>query len=319
MIAIVLTVLKVIGIALLVILGVVLCVLLLVLFVPVRYRADGSYLGTDIRAEARATWLLHAVSARIAYDKEQTVRIVVKVLGIPVFGGHAADGQKKGHKNKRSAKNDIRHAGEIQAASTDAAREDGADIRAEGAVLREGPMELPEKDEDPGGDPAGQHAVEEPNGGFLRKIKDFFDNFVNFFKNIKFTFQKICDTIGKIKDDIKYYLRLLQLDATKRAFSKCWKQLFRILRKIAPKRFRADLHLGFDDPATMGEVLAVWGMFYPVHQGSINIEPEFDRPVIEAVLSLKGCINVYVLVWAALVLFFDKDLRLLLRRLQHRA
>lgn len=148
------------------------------------------------------------------------------------------------------------------------------------------------------------------------KIKIIFINFVNFFKNITFTFQKIYGTIIRIKDNIKYYLELLQLDSTKQALSVCRKQLGWIFKKILPKKFRINFHLGFEDPAVMGEVLAVWGMFYPLHQGNINIQPEFDRSVIEGEFTLKGCMSVYVFVRAACILFFDKNIKLLIKHLK---
>lgn len=52
------TILKVIGIILLVVLALILTALLCVLFVPVKYRAVGSFDNTDIRAKAHVSWLL---------------------------------------------------------------------------------------------------------------------------------------------------------------------------------------------------------------------------------------------------------------------
>ncbi len=96
----------------------------------------------------------------------------------------------------------------------------------------------------------------------------------------------------------------------------CRKQLGWVFKKILPKKFRINLHLGFEDPAVMGEVLAVWGMFYPLHQGNIDIQPEFDRSVIEGAFSLKGCMSVYVFVKVACILFFDKNIKLLIKHLK---
>ena len=49
------TILKVIGIILLVVLALILAVVLCVLFVPVKYRAVGSFDNTDIRAKVHAS------------------------------------------------------------------------------------------------------------------------------------------------------------------------------------------------------------------------------------------------------------------------
>ena len=64
------TILKVIGIILLVVLALVLAVVLCVLFVPVKYRAVGSFDNTDIRAKAHASWLLHLFALHIEYADE---------------------------------------------------------------------------------------------------------------------------------------------------------------------------------------------------------------------------------------------------------
>lgn len=64
------TILKVIGIILLVVLALILTALLCVLFVPVKYRAVGSFDNTDIRAKAHASWLFHLFALHIEYADE---------------------------------------------------------------------------------------------------------------------------------------------------------------------------------------------------------------------------------------------------------
>ena len=64
------TILKVIGIILLVVLALILTALLCVLFVPVKYRAVGSFENTDIRAKAHVSWLFHLFALHIEYADE---------------------------------------------------------------------------------------------------------------------------------------------------------------------------------------------------------------------------------------------------------
>lgn len=64
------TILKVIGIILLVVLALILTALLCVLFVPVKYRAVGSFDNTDIRANAHMSWLFHLFALHIEYADE---------------------------------------------------------------------------------------------------------------------------------------------------------------------------------------------------------------------------------------------------------
>ncbi len=65
------TILKVIGIILLVVLALILTALLCVLFVPVKYRAVGSFDNTDIRAKKRMRrGFLHLFALHIEYAQE---------------------------------------------------------------------------------------------------------------------------------------------------------------------------------------------------------------------------------------------------------
>ena len=92
-------ILKTAGIALLVILGLLLAALLAVLFVPVRYRADGSW-REELTASAAITWLLHLVSIRITYEKELSVR--VSVCGIRIKTGKKAEPTGSGQRTDSS-------------------------------------------------------------------------------------------------------------------------------------------------------------------------------------------------------------------------
>ena len=72
MIHILLMILKVIGIILLVILALLLTAVLLILFVPVRYRADVLFEG-KLDGEAAVSWLLHLVRIRVSYHEHADV------------------------------------------------------------------------------------------------------------------------------------------------------------------------------------------------------------------------------------------------------
>jgi len=325
MLSILLTVLKMIGITVLVILGLILFILLLILFVPVRYRGNGSYMEDSFAVRLRVSWLWHLLTVRGEYQKDQELHIYLKILGITVYDNLKKNADRKRNKKARSTKTKSGKTCEIQAASSET-------VMPEAAASTDSwpdPGGIVQEDRESDGDrPTGaektvndvildeldENCAKKP--GIVQKIKNFLINFVNFFKNIKFTFHKVCDTIVRIKDSIDYYLKVLQLDSTKRAFSACRRQLVRVLGKISPRKYRINLHLGFEDPAVMGEVLAVWGMLYPLHQGNIDLQPEFGQSVIEGDFSFQGLVSVFVFVRTACILFFDRDIRQLIKRLK---
>ena len=92
MLAIVLQILKILGIIILVLIGILVSGILILLFVPVRYHAKGYYRET-YEVRAKVTWLLHVVSAQVVYSKEQALLLVIKLFGVTVF-----------HNQKREAK-----------------------------------------------------------------------------------------------------------------------------------------------------------------------------------------------------------------------
>lgn len=300
----------------LVILGLLLLLLLLVLFVPVRYRAKGDCHNNGFTADIRVTWLMHMASFKAEYSIGQAFHMRLKLFGITAYDNLKTAGKKIKNKKGKSTKNKSEGAGEIQAASYEEIQEAENEQEIPEGVFLENDFRKGQNFSANIDETEFVSDKETDKRHIFGKIKIIFINFVNFFKNITFTFQKIYGTIVRIKDNIKYYLGLLQLDSTKQALSVCRKQLGWVFKKILPKKFRINLHLGFEDPAVMGEVLAVWGMFYPLHQGNIDIQPEFDRSVIEGAFSLKGCMSVYVFVKVACILFFDKNIKLLIKHLK---
>lgn len=321
MVSILLTVLKIIGITILIILGLILFLLLLILFVPVRYCGKGGYHEGLFAAKLRASWLLHVISMRGEYQNDQKFHIYLRVLGIIVYDNLKENREKTKHKKVKSTKNKTENTSELQAASSE--KDTSEDVVPEAVVSEESDHDdfcesLHMDTEKTKADALQNNSTASSTKklDFIQKIKIFFMKFVDFFKNIKFTFNKVCDTIVRIKDNIKYYLGVLQLESTKRAFSTCQKQLGYVLRKISPRKCRVNLHLGFDDPAVMGEVLAVWGMFYPLHQGNIDIQPEFEQSVVEGDFSFQGRVSVFVFARVACILFFDKNIKRFVKHLK---
>lgn len=324
MISVILTVLKIAGICILVLLGILVLLLGLIAFVPVRYRAQGKYQAGKAAVSGRITWLLHLISARISLEAGQALHIRVRLLGIPVFD-NLRKAKKSGNKKRRKQETNT----ELQTASiaeddTPQERETAAGAGGEAAPDKKAAQS----------DTAGERAdadtattwqaaagpeeeeSEAQAGTIFKKVKDFWKKFVHFIKNIKYTIRRICDTIVKIKNNISYYVKLLQEESTQAAFAACKGLLVQIFKDLSPRKYQVRLHLGFEDPAKLGEVMAVWGMLYPFHEGRVDIVPDFEQPVMEGDFFLKGRISVYVYIRTVLVLFFNKDIRRFYNRLR---
>ena len=103
MVAVLLTILKILGMILLVVLGIILTVALLILFAPIRYRIQVHRKTEDetpIAAEVRVTYLAHIVNAAFSYPAAAYLR--VRVFCFTVFRSD----KPKGHTRKSSSENE---------------------------------------------------------------------------------------------------------------------------------------------------------------------------------------------------------------------
>lgn len=81
MLHILLMILKITGIILLSILALILFLLLIILFVPIRYTADGKKNETDLYGRARISWLFGLIAFIILYQ-EKNLKLQLKIFGI---------------------------------------------------------------------------------------------------------------------------------------------------------------------------------------------------------------------------------------------
>lgn len=306
MLTVVLAILKWIGITILMLFGILIFLLCLILFVPIRYNADGFY-NADYRVRARISWLLHLVSFSLDYEKDQPFRMKLRILGIPVF-----DNLKKKDRNSKKTK---RHNNPAKEKSTPEVITASMEEKA-GSVTDVSEQQADKAQNEAGkadeAVPAAEDASNDDEAdalGIIAKIKLLFSKVIEGFKNIKYTIHRMCDTIKGIKSNVTYYVELFKRDSTKAALAACKKQLLRIYHNLKPKKFQVKLHIGMEDPAALGDILGVWGMLYPIHQGNIDICPDFDQAVLEGEFYCKGRVTVYIYIWTVIIILFDKDIR----------
>lgn len=321
MVSIILTILKIIGIGILVILGIIIFLVLLVLFVPVRYKADGSYTDSHSNIFGKVSWLIGIVSVTVRYQNEQPFHIRAKLFCIPIFD-NLKKRKKKAFRKRKKEEPQLQAASVCEEGTTAQNKAEITETQRETAAQQE-PLTDIRRESSPA--ESGQTADEVPvneldhentdKETFFQKIQKIFIKLIKFFENIKFIFQKIYVIIMKIKDNIKYYLELLQRESTKQAFGLCKKQLLRILKNISPTKYSVKLHLGFEDPAVLGNILAVWGMIYPWHMGRIDICPEFEESIVEGSFFLKGRVRIYILLWTVWLFLTDKNIKRLRKQL----
>jgi len=296
---IILTILKIIGIILLVLFGLLVTLICLVLFVPICYRADGSY-HDDYSVQARVTWLLHFVSVRVSLGSNQKLRILVRILGIPLYDTARPPKERKPKKQRCKKAEPI----EEQAQET----ETTATPDSPTSEITEPPEPPTPPEPQPQIHAASSEEAEEQLS-FFKKLQLFFSKIIQFLQNLEYTFRRIYDTIVNIKSNIQYYYDNLTQEETAAAWKTARKQVMRIWRNLQPRRWRVYLHIGMDDPATMGNILGIWGALYPLHEGRVELESDFEQRVFEGEAYCRGRVTLYVFLWTAYIFFFDKNIK----------
>lgn len=313
MLHILLMILKWIGILLLSVLGFVLLLILLVLFVPVRYRIRGSYEETP-EAKITVSWLFHILHAKVRY--QDTLFWQFRIFGIPI-----KDSRRP---KKEKAKNGDRDSKKIKAGGFSSAGKES--VQPESLKQKESVQpESSEQKESVQPESLEQKESEEQETakqGVFAKIKGVFVRICSFFRairgvlhNIRYTIHGICDKIKNIRDKIGHYHDVLTGDEGKKAIALVKEELGKLLKHIAPRKFRMDFTFGFDDPATTGEVMAMISMFYPIWSYDITLHPDFNRCVMQGHLFLKGRVRIFTLLRIAWKVYFNKNLKKVLRML----
>ena len=346
MLAIILQILKIIGIVLLIIFALSIVLVLCVLFVPIRYRIKASvqpvspllprdnfgdaFLQNEISAEVKVSWLLHIVTLSfqmykkgvtditqsIAFDlatfKEQ-MHLRLKIFGITWMDflhpkpKKAKKPKKKSPKKQKSkSKKELLKESEIGVANEPDSKDPVAALKAENTFCES------KKESDPGNNESDSSA----QSSFFHKFKEKFRLFIETLKkifekvvHIKYTVIEIIEKVKKTKTKIEYYKDTLTGKHTKPARDKAFLQLKKIWRNIRPSSHRITLELGTPDPAQMGEILAVFGLCMPFLGNTVSVTPYFDRFVIEGDMEIKGRMTVFVFLRTVWIMLFDKDLK----------
>ena len=267
MLPIILFILKLLGILVLILLGLVLGVLLLILFVPVRYRIEGSYY-ERLKGKVRVTWLLHIVSVTAAYEDEFS--ILIRLFGFRLF--------KPVEESREDAEEMLVHAMEV---TDEDAEEFSGDILKD--VERSGKKRLTEEGKLPEDNASGSERTnseekrkepqkmeqqktsrlnEEPSQGNSNqngsvqegsdqnssdkeheskktiggKALAAVDRLSSIFAKLKYSFEGICDKLKTIKEKKEEIQAWISNENNRKTIRLLLRQLKKLIRHLLPKR-----------------------------------------------------------------------------------
>ena len=146
-------------------------------------------------------------------------------------------------------------------------------------------------------------------------IKRIYDRIRNIFQSIRTKLQNIRRTFGKIKKNVSWWKAFIEHPRVTAARKLVWKHGKFLLKHIFPTRIEGQVTFSFEDPALTGAALAVLGMTIPFHKNCIQINPRFDSEnYLYGNIRAKGRIYGFVPVWAAVSIYFNKNIKYVIKR-----
>lgn len=333
-------ILKFILIILGILLGLLLLAVLLILFCPIRYKAsavktEGSL--KQIEGEGVVSWLFHGISLRAEW-KDQNLDLAFHLFGIPV---------DKLLKKRQERKIKAQKTKEKKPETFIAEKTETA---GKPEVINKTQTEPEEKKTESGqfeensrknivasdiSEPQEQYLDEQRTAETVsaekfdetsektaeqaeRKtffIKKIYNRLQNIFKTIQTKVRSIKKTFHRMRKQVFWWKAFLGHPRVKAARDLVWKHAKFLLKHIFPTRIEGQLTFSFEDPALTGTALALLGMTIPFHKNCVQINPRFDgENYLQGNIKAKGRIYGFVFVRAALSIYFDKNIKYVIKR-----
>lgn len=307
-------ILKIIGMILLILLVVVLVLLAIVLFVPIRYKAEGILEDENKTAKATATWCCKIVRMKLDYNFPQKPLLSLKVFWIELLKEKKAKKKKektpkatkkkeesKKPKEKKKPKKEKYHPAINSALLEAAEAEEAAKTEKEKhSVVGVDKRENTNTEKNEADSESGQN-----------------NNLTNKFEKIVFKIQSIYDKINKIINQINYYWEIFQEKETQGLLKDAWTSIRKMLLSIKPREFLLNARIGFDSPDTTGKIYGYYCMMMPWITEDICLEPDFEEKAMDVKFFAKGKIRLITIVINGLRIVFDKRLKPLINKMKN--
>ena len=313
MLHVLLLILKITGIVIACILGLVILVVTAVLFVPVRYRVNADYHGR-FKAHAKVSWL-GILRLLVSYDEELDIK--AKALFITVYNNNDENSKASEHKKakKKKEKKPEENIFSVSDKETEklAEKEEKPQIKMAEAVneTKEDVQDVKETvSEDESGDTQKK--------SFFDKVKDkcfvIYTKIKEIIKLIKDTVKKVSGAADRLKEKVSKAKEFVTDEDNKALFHFLVEQLKALVKIIRPKKYRINARVGFEDPATMGKVLAYVSILYGISGVDLSLEPVFGEDVKEGSIFLKGSIQVFPVLVIALRVYRNEQFKKFISR-----
>jgi hypothetical protein len=322
--AVVLTILKILGIILLCIIGLILLIMLLVLFVPIRYKVQGQFTEEAKCSDVKVRWLFFRFLGSYVLGEGFEGQAKVGFITVKRIGGEGEDPPP--HKPNKKKKKDKAEEPESEpldvedtpAEPADVALQPASDQAAvQNADKTEDTSDTPESPEDleifGDGTPETKQEKKERKKREKAEARARKEAKKREPKPEKPPEERLGYKIeqfrAKVEKKRSHIEQFFERESTKRTIERGKKLLIKIFKHLKPKKGGIFLHVGLSSAADTGMILGKMAWLYPVYGKWLFIEPNFYHKVFEAQGSVKGRIRIGSIAIPALIFYLRKDTR----------
>lgn len=326
MLTIFLTILKILGILLLVVIGLLILGILAILFVPLRYDGKISYNEKNQCVATQITWLFRLICIEGGYQEKVYARARLLWFTLWKWKADEKENDKENDKEdhlesadyseeeldrlleersqKEESKEDIKEAKAIEEKLDEPAVEENLTevqpTEIEPTEVQPTEIELTEVE------PTEIESKEVESKEAEAKEK----------KPKKIQFQQIGKRIEEIKEKIKHIKEMASDQRIHRAILLLIDGAWKMVRHSLPRKIKGRAKFGFEDPSTTGQILTYVSLLYPCYAKSVELVPMFTEKVIDLDLYFRGRVRLFSLIWICVKIWFDRNFRYLYKKVR---
>ena len=276
---------------------------LLALFFPVKYMGKTELKDRTVAYRVCAGWLFRFLYVDFSGENDGGV-ITIRVLGIPVKRFYPFGTPESEKAKSREEKDAKKEPGTERQTKENPKSETKENPKSE---TKENPKsetkENPKSETKGNSKSAAKEKFSEKNGRIYRNVKSRWNDFYTSVKDKK-------DKASELK-------KVLKSKVTRRAYQFVKANVPKLLRHIRPRRFQSDVTFGAKTPDRTGQALGLIGVIFPVLKiplDQVQITPDFERQVFEGTVTFKGYMLLGVVLYYILKLYFNRDIRRLMKK-----
>ncbi len=309
------TIAKVIGI----LLAVLVIVALAILFAAVRYCGKISF--DDKKAQISIQWLGVVLRVPILIT-EKDLQWKVRVFGVPILRSDGAHKKRRSKKSsapkaqKRKAEKVAETVQKTQGSSKQEKKAPSVNLEKSPTAPEQEKQIAPKKQSDKTEEQiASKQTTDQREERSAFRQADEREKKPRGIRQLFLWLQNVIKIVRKIKkkvQSVQDLVDILRSDAGKAFICIVKENVIHLWKQIHPRRMRGKVIFGTGDPCSTGELLGVLALFYAWYGNGVQIIPDFEQKRIEGNVSFRGRIRMITLICIAWRIIKNKDGRKLL-------